>query len=45
MERNLFASLKALGAVEVIEEIPIMSASLSAAQSGSEISSIKVLEL
>jgi hypothetical protein len=45
MDRNLFASLKALGAVEVIEEIPIISASLSAVQSGSEMSSMKVLEL
>jgi len=45
MERNLFASLNALGAVEVIEEIPMTSASLRASQSGSEMSSIKVLEL
>jgi hypothetical protein len=45
MARYFFASLNALGAVDVIEEIPMMSASLSAFQSGSEMSSINVLEL
>jgi hypothetical protein len=44
MARNFFASLKALGAVEVMDEIPMISASLNASQSGSAMSSIKTLD-
>jgi len=45
IERNLFASWNALGAVDVMEEIPITSAPFSMFQSGSETSSIKAFEL
>jgi hypothetical protein len=45
LERNLLASLNALGAVDVIEEIPIRSAFSNSFQSGSDMSSIKVFAL
>jgi len=38
-------NLECLGAVDVIEEMPIISASFNIFQSGSEISSIKAFEL
>lgn len=41
IERNFFDSLNALGAVEVMEEMPMTSASFNASQSGSDISSMK----
>jgi hypothetical protein len=44
IERYFLANWKALGAVEVMEEIPMKSAFLSSSQSGSAISSIKAFE-
>jgi len=41
MERNLCASANALGAVEVIDEMPMRSAPFRISQFGSEMSSIK----
>jgi hypothetical protein len=45
IELNLFAIWNALGAVDEIEEIPIISASFNIFQSGSEMSSINAFEL
>lgn len=45
IERNLSASWNALGAVDVMEEMPMISAAFNASQSGSEISSINTLDV